>query len=213
MVTSPGKGYKQVPTVTITGGRKGGTAATATARLVNGEVAFVDIETPGSGYADPLSVVVAPGAPQESAIPVWAPAGALTTSLADMATFAEAALTQPHGFPRTRLHRGFEIAQAPYACTGPDPRLSTCPAQSPRSGLAWSVLPADAAAGVPVVVAKDGALAGFTSFMILMPSKGLGVVALANSRETTIATGSVTEVAPHVAKNVFWAVYFDSASP
>jgi len=209
MVTSPGKGYKRVPTVTITGGRKGGTAATATARLVNGEVALVHVETPGSGYADPLSVVVAPGEPQESTIPVWAPAGALTTSLADMAAFAEAALTRPHGFPRKRLHRGFEIAQRAYACTGPDPRLSTCPAQSPRSGLAWSVLPADEAAGVPVVVAKDGALTGFTSFMILMPSQGLGVVALANSRETTIATGSVTEVAPHVAKNVFWAVYFD----
>jgi CubicO group peptidase (beta-lactamase class C family) len=116
-------------------------------------------------------------------VPIWAPAGALLSTLADMTRFAEAALGQAPGrrdLPLS-LQEGFEIAETAHACAAADPALATCPAGTNRVGLAWSIIPADTVNHVPEVVTKNGGLPGFSSQIFLMPARGLAVVVLVNS--------------------------------
>ena len=135
-----GGGYKTAPAVQISGGQtSAGEPALATAYIHHGQVVFVAISNPGSGYVDPLTIHVDPGGSvQPETVPIWAPAGALTSDARDMATFAAAALGRTsvggHQIPQQVL-AGFQIAEKAYACKGPDPSLTNC--TSGRSALAW----------------------------------------------------------------------------
>jgi len=211
-----GAGYKQVPNVSIVGGRApSGSNAQATAHLVNGQVAYVTIDDPGEGYVTPLSVIVEPGEATQNAIPIWAPAGALTTSLTDLSQFARAALLSKRlrdPVPR-RVAAGFRIAQAPYACTGDDPSLDNCPAGQMQSGLSWAVQPADKVNRVPSIVIKDGGLPGFSTYVALMPDAGIAVVTMVNSRSPVVPPLKEPAAAAHLANNILYAVHAACQSP
>lgn len=211
-VTDGGEGYERRPRVAVVGGRIGGTKATATAHVVNGQVVFVSVDKPGSGYVDPIRVIVEPGGGVANVVPVWAPAGALKTSLSDMAKFAQSAMRHQLGHKNSRIDKAFRFAQKPYACTGPDPSLANCEPGQPRSALAWAVLPADPESGRPAVVSKNGGLTGFTTQVNLMPSEKLGVVVFSNSAGHWISDGKSTGVAPRVANQILNALYYDTVN-
>jgi hypothetical protein len=182
-VTGGGEGYTTAPIVTIeTGSAGGGSGATATAQIANGEVVSVQIINGGSGYPAPLAVQVAPGQPRSNPVPVWAPAGALSSTLYDMTSFVAAAIghttVKSHTVPAS-LTTGFDLAETPYACIGPAPALATCPPENGRSGLGWAIHPASG--NMPEIVEKNGSLDGYSSQIVLAPSRHLAVVVLANS--------------------------------
>ncbi|MEJ8573293.1 serine hydrolase domain-containing protein [Microbaculum marinum] len=211
-VFNGGAGYTRTPDVTIVGGRIGGTNATARAYVVDGRVVFVGVVEPGSGYVDPIRVVVEPGAGVSNVVPVWAPAGALKTSLSDMGKFARSAMRHQFGHENSDIDRAFRFAQKPYACTGPDPSLASCAPGQERSGLAWAVAPADPETQRPAIVSKNGGLTGFTTQMDLMPAERLGVVVFSNSAGHFISDGSTTGVAPRVAGQILNALYYGTAN-
>lgn len=207
-----GANYKAVPQVTITGGRTAdGRDATATARLVNGSVSYVSIVDPGAGYVDPLTVVIAPGRPTSNAIPAWAPAGALSSTLEDMAKFARAATRRPGTEAPDLLLEGFRIAQKAYACQGVDnpPSLKQCPAGALRSGLAWMAAPRDSVNRVPPVYSKIGALPGYWSAVAVMPRRGLGVVVFMNSWPGEAELADVEDSVERVAENILYALFYE----
>ncbi len=211
VVRNGGAGYQQVPKVTITGGRTtSGRDATAVAHLVNGQIGYLTVVDGGAGYVPPLRVAIQPGGTMFNQIPIWAPAGALTTSLRDLSRFARAALLLRGNGNRLPavLADGFAIAETAYACIGPDPDLSACPAGAMRSGLSWAVQPADTSNNIPSVVAKDGGLPGYSTYVALMPEAELAVVVMANSVSIGLPP-SLTKTAPaaHIANNVLYALF------
>jgi len=212
-VNGGGAGYIHIPTVTITGGRTTkGTDATATAHLVNGQVSYVEVTSGGSGYVTPLAVIVAPGSPVSNNIPIWAAAGALSSSMSDMVTFASAAMGNSDigkiKVPAA-VTNGFTIAETAYACQAEDPSLDDCPATNAQSALAWSISPADATDDVPEIIAKNGGIEGFSTQVLLMPSKNLAVVVFANARQNVPDTGTATAEAERIARDVLFALYYN----
>ena len=212
-IISAGAGYGNVPTVTITGGRNSkGTDATAVAHLDNGQLSYVSVTDGGSKYVPPLAVVVAPGAAVVNNIPIWAPAGALSASMRDMVTFAAAALGHSKigkiAVPAA-LTQGFTIAETAYACAAEDPLLADCPATNPQSALAWDITPADSADGVGEIIAKNGGIAGFSTQVMLMPSRDLAVVVFANSRQFVPDSGNPTAEAARVARDILFALNYN----
>ena len=140
-----GKGYspKHLPAVSLVGGTSGPgarAAILAAATVSNGAVDFVRVLDGGAGYVDPIAVIVAPGAPNENPVPVWAAAGALKSSTRDMVSFLQAALGRPavNGVRiDSRLRRAFRMAEKGYAC---DTRVSA-PASSWRDLPGRATLP------------------------------------------------------------------------
>jgi CubicO group peptidase (beta-lactamase class C family) len=198
-VTNGGDGYQTPPTVTIKGGRVGGQDAYATATIANGNVVAVFTNgQSGSGYVTPLSVVVAPGGARSNAVPIWAPAGALLSTVDDMTRFAAAAAgispVQSMPVPKA-LSAGFEIAETPYACQAENPNVGECPFEADFSGLAWTIRPMDAFNGMPTVVKKNGLLPGFSSEIVVVPSRQLAVVVLINSDTTSPADTLALDIA------------------
>jgi CubicO group peptidase (beta-lactamase class C family) len=129
--------------------------------------------------------------------------------MSDMVNFAAAALgkTTIMGLgspvPPAMTH-GFEIAEEPRACFANVP-LADCPAGSDQSALAWAVIPADAANGVPKVIFKNGGLGGFSTQVMLVPSRNLAVVVFSNSRQVLV-TGEPTVEAGDVASNILYSL-------
>jgi CubicO group peptidase (beta-lactamase class C family) len=210
-VLAGGAGYFRAPLVTIVSGRlASGSAATATAQIANGQVVHVQVDTPGKDYLPPLGVVVAPGGAAQNPIPIWGPAGALSSTLRDMARFATAALgrkeVEGRKVPRA-VTAGFKIAQRAYACAVGAPALATCPAIQTRSGLAWEVEPADPANGQPAILAKNGGIDGFSTELMLMPTEGLAVVAFVNTRSIVRTTGQPERPAIPIARNILQALF------
>jgi CubicO group peptidase (beta-lactamase class C family) len=203
-VLSGGAAYNGPPTVTITGGLDPSnpkpTNATATAQNANGRVISILVTNGGAGYAPPLTVTVAPGNPESSGVPIWAPAGALLSTVDDLTRFAAAALgVQPRtglpGLPAP-LAAGFTLAETAYACAGKDPDLSTCPFGVELSGLAWAIHPADSTTKTPEVVGKNGGLPGFSTQVVLVPERQLAVVVLVNSGIPAADTGTMGNAYP-----------------
>lgn len=58
-IVNPGSGYTSIPTITISGG--GGTGATATASIFNGQIQAVNITNPGQDYTSAPTVTVSGG--------------------------------------------------------------------------------------------------------------------------------------------------------
>ena len=202
-VLSGGVAYNGAPTVTITGGlnlSEPTRNATATAQNANGRVNSILVTDGGAGYAPPLTVTVAPGNPESSSVPIWAPAGALLSTVDDLTRFAAAALgVQPRtGRPRlpAPLAAGFTLAETAYACAGQDPGLSTCRFGEELSGLAWAIRPADSTTGTPEVVGKNGGLPGFSTQVFLAPERQLAVVVLVNSGIPAADTGTMNNAYP-----------------
>lgn len=191
--------------VTITGGRApGGRDATAIAHLWNGFVTAMTVTDGGAGYFDPLTVTVAPGAPDLNPVPAWAPAGSLSSTAANLASFtaAELGLASVNGAPVPQaLTQALQLTQAEYVCEGPAPGLVTCPPLRLRGGLAWIIQPADTAAGAPRMLAKSGGLTGFDSAMVLLPDQKIGVAVLANGPQTNAAL----TLASDIALNLYYA--------
>ncbi|RXF74267.1 serine hydrolase [Hansschlegelia zhihuaiae] len=206
-----GAGYQRIPTVTVVGGLgPGGRAASATAHVSNGAVSYVSVDDPGAGYVEPLTVVIAPGKPvPAAAIPAWAPAGALSSTLEDMAKFARAAMRRPAPTVPALLLEGFRVAQTPYACQGTEnpPSLKTCPAGATRSALAWMAAPRDRVNGVAPIFSKIGGLPGYWSAVAVMPKHGLGVVVFMNSRPADAAEAG--ETVDRVADNILYALFYE----
>ena len=207
-ILEPGAGYDQAPTVTFSAPAQG-RPARGIARIALGGIVFVTITDGGSGYQPPVSVRI--GAPNAAAdtIPIWAPAGALSSTIRDMTVLARAALG--HRFIGGRpvdpaVLDGFRIAETPYACQAPDPSLQNCGATTGRSALAWGVMPADLGNGVPAIVVKDGGVGGFSSEVRLMPARDMAVVVFANAREVTADGPTLT--AERIADNLLYALYY-----
>jgi CubicO group peptidase (beta-lactamase class C family) len=183
-VTSAGVGYQHKPTVTISGGRVGGRNATAVAYIAHGNVVAVEVTDGGAGYVTPLSVSVAPGGAESDVAPIWAAAGGLLSTVNDMTLFAAAAagINPVQAMPvPAAMAAGFTTAETPYACQADDPSLTHCPFGNWQSGLAWAVKTADTVNDFPEVVTKNGSLPGFSSQIVIVPSRQLAVVVLVNS--------------------------------
>jgi CubicO group peptidase (beta-lactamase class C family) len=221
-----GSSYTTPPGVTITGGRHNGTAcrdAKGKAHIANGRVTFVSIEDGGDCYEQPAAVIVEPGTSLTNAIPIWAPAGALHSTVRDMTVFAAAALGRaPSGLisPDTAITAGFKIAEREYACTGTDPDQHPCPTGTSLSALAWGILPEDKHQHVPAILSKNGGLPGFSTQVLLMDARGLAVVVFANSNgETDTGEAPDTDntkprkVAESIARNIFYALYYELVQP
>ena len=195
------------PAVSITGGRlPGGVDATAIAHVASNKLTYISVQNGGSGYADPLAVVVEPGGPNNNPVTAWAPAGSLSTNIVDLTKFLTAATgyTSASGQPVPAvLTQGFKIAQTEYACVGKSPALPPCPKSGLRYGLAWLSQPASADGSAPRVIYKLGGLAGFSSAMVLMPDKQIGVAVLVNGSMPN------ADVAKNVANGVAHSLLYD----
>ena len=207
---SGGSGYHGAPSVTISGG--GGAGATATAHNANGHVNFVSVDDGGEGYEQPIAVVVEPGEPLLNTIPIWAPAGALSSTVRDMANFAAAALGHldlgAGIIVPPLVTAGFKIAQTPYACLGAEPDLP-CGEGVSQSGLAWAIEPADPTNGVPAVISKNGGLTGFSTQVDLIPERNLAVIVFVNTRQVGADTGEGSNaLALVIAHNILFALFY-----
>jgi CubicO group peptidase (beta-lactamase class C family) len=140
-ITDTGSGYTTAPDVMITGGHRNGIGrdARGTAHIASGRVTFVSIDDGGDGYEQPVAVTVEPGMSITNGIPIWAPAGALHSTIRDMTVFAAAALGQARRglfAVDPAITAGFKIAETPYACSGKTP---ACPGA--RRALCYRVWP------------------------------------------------------------------------
>jgi CubicO group peptidase (beta-lactamase class C family) len=202
-----GTGYStdDLPTVTITGGTRGAQARDAVlapASVSNGSVDFVRVLDGGRGYVEPIAVIVAPGEPTDNPIPIWAPAGALSSSARDMLALAEAALGHivgRHFLLALWLNLGFRVAQIPSVCNVPnqDPCLAF-------TGLAWEITPRDG--GVGAIITKNGGLDGFSSEVRLLPALDLGVVVFVNSRQKFEEKGKPSKTAGNIADSILYTI-------
>jgi CubicO group peptidase (beta-lactamase class C family) len=124
--------------------------------------------------------------------PIWAPASALASSASDMAVFAAAALGHTQVGSLTvppAITQAFSMAEAAYACQGVNPSVTGCGGYF--SGLGWRIQ-----ANAPATIAKDGAVSGYSSYVVLMPNSDTAVVVLSNSyngsaEATTIGNGII----------------------
>ena len=193
-----GGSYTAPPAVTISGGRVGGADATATAVLDHGAVSYVSITNAGSGYVDPLRVIIAAGPAVVLPVPIWAPAGALKSTAHDLAILAAAALGHTNIGGRAvpaAITQAFAEAETPYACVKGPPALSTCTGN--EAGLAWIITPS-----APLLISKSGGIPGFSSAILLLPGADSAIIVLAN--------GNVTNgVAPPLAANILYALYHE----
>ena len=200
--------YSTPPSVTISGGRLGnGRDAVGQAVLWHQQVAFVEITDGGAGYVEPLAVLVEPGQPFLNNIPIWAPAGAMSSTARDMMILTEAALDHPvvNGrlVPR-QIRRGFQVAEMSYA----QGTASCAGTEVEGSGLAWAILPPDANVGE--IIVKNGGIGGFSTVVFLVPSIDLGVVVFINSRTpiSTAEQGSQpTSIATDTGLNIIFAIF------
>ena len=205
--------YTAPPKVTFSSPEHG-RPAIGIAHVALGSVTFVTIKDPGSGYQTPISVQIGAPNPASNTIPVWAPAGALSSTIRDMTAFAQAALLHRSigGRPvDPAITDGFRIAETPYACQAKDPDLRRCGPDQTRSALAWGVTPADDKNNVPQIVVKDGGVGGFSSEIRLMPERDMAVVVFANAREivdTSSADGTPTRTAENIADNILYALFY-----
>ncbi|WOO40798.1 serine hydrolase [Rubellicoccus peritrichatus] len=198
-ITSGGAGYTSAPTVTIVQG--GGIGATAQAFIEGGEVVHLELTNPGSGFVEPLSIKVSlPDTPATNVIPIWAPAGAVSSTIADMVSFAEVGLghtiVNDMVVPPT-LTQGLSIAQTPYFSG----------AGTSFAGLAWNVAPPVESVGIPQVVSKDGGLSGFSTQLTLMPDLDFALVVFVNTRDANTFTNTgPTRPAEAIGANITRAV-------
>ncbi|MCI0468270.1 MAG: serine hydrolase [Beijerinckiaceae bacterium] len=209
-----GSGYTKAPQVVISGGRRNGIGrdAKGIAYIANGSVSFIRIIDAGSGYTQPIAVIVKPGKALTNTVPVWAPAGALHSTIRDMSVFAAAASGQSHtlmGTSNPAIDAGFRIAQTPYACSGPIPDAPVCPAGTLLSALSWAIQPEDKINKVPAIILKNGGLAGFSTQVLLMPAQRLAVVVFVNSNCLT-STGEHEAEAGRIARNILYALFYQS---
>jgi Beta-lactamase len=204
-VTSGGSGYVSEPKVMISGGRQGGRDATAAAHIANGHVVAIEMIDAGAGYVQPLSVAVAPGSAESNGATIWAPAGGLLSTTNDLTLFAAAAAGIPSVGSKpvpAAMAAGFKIAETPYACEAEKLSLAHCQQGVGQSGLAWTIQPADVAHGFPEVVTKTGGLPGFSSEIVVVPSRQLAVVVLIDSD-----TGNpAPKIALDIAHNLVFAL-------
>lgn len=207
-ILSGGAGYQQAPKVMISGGRlAAGRDATGIAHIADGKLTSVIITDGGAGYVTPLQVIVAPGDPVSQGIPIWAPAGALHSTIDDMNRLAAAALAENRASPMVpALTAGFKIAETAYACQAQNPDLSSCPATTARSALAWQILPADKSNDMPELVTKNGGLPGFSSQIFLLPKRQLAVVVLVNSVTRGDGSPPAKLLAFDIGYNLFYAL-------
>lgn len=176
--------------------------------MANGQVLYVTVDDQGAGYYPPLSVVVDPAPLPFNTIPIWAPAGALTTSMSDMMQFASAALGDTND---PSITAGFQVAETPYACArSATPSLAGCPLENNRFGLAWSV--SAGSADYPVVLDKNGGLPGYSTDVLLMPERHLAVVVFVNTNDD-YDTGAATQVSEAIAGEILRGLFVSLPSP
>jgi CubicO group peptidase (beta-lactamase class C family) len=219
-VSTGGKGYSNPFIVTVAGGRQvDGHDATGIAHIVEGQILYVTVTDEGAGYLPPLSVLVDPAPFPFNETPIWAPAGALTSTMEDMMRFASAALGDPVP-QRPEVTAGFEVAETPYACANtpgdadvyPNPSLLECPAANSRYGMTWTLSPTNS--GLPTVLAKNGGLPGYSTDVRLMPTRHLAVVVFANTRETRDnGEHTSTRDAEQIAGEILNGLYFRLPAP
>ena len=113
--------------------------------------------------------------------------------------------------PGEAVTAGFKVAQTPHACSEPNHTVAQCPAGAILSALAWAVRPADAASGLPEIIYKNGGLPGFSTQVLLMPARHLGVVAFVNTSDET-DTGEKSQAekaeAGKIAFDILYSLYY-----
>lgn len=165
-VNFPGARYKTAPNVSIVSAT--GTGATANAVLAaNGMVSSIEISNGGSGYATAPTVLVAPGEPSINNTPVWAAAGAVSSTVNDMLTMIQQCLAA--GTNSTPLQAGLNIAMQSYGNIN----------NNLEYGMAWEIDTSNNNAG-PVIF-KPGGLAGFSSYICILPKQNLGFIVFCNT--------------------------------
>jgi CubicO group peptidase (beta-lactamase class C family) len=209
-LVNPGADYSEPPEITFNTPERG-RQAHGTAHIALGQLSYVSITDGGSGYQSPVSVRV--GAPHATSapVPIWAAAGALSSTVHDMVRFTQAALghTTIDGHKiAPAITEGFRIAMEPRACQASDPSLQTCGPTQPRSALAWGVVPEDKKNRVPEIIVKDGGIGGFSSEVRLMPARDMAVVVFANARGLEIENGNPTQTAERIADNLLYALFY-----
>jgi hypothetical protein len=171
-VLSGGKGYQ--PGTKVSFSSKHGSGAAGSALVSGGRIVGVVMTQEGGGYNPPPVVEISPGSNIVNTVPVWAAAGALKSSASDLIRLCQ-------------LHLGqSEIggnAVPPVLTLGA--RQSLLPliqneASAPTrfTGMTWAVDTSFLAGGLNLVVAKDGALPGFATYVSLVPAVNLGIVVL-----------------------------------
>ncbi len=213
MIDKPGR-FPTPPLVKICGGRRNGPGdrdATATAHVANNQLTFISIDDGGTGYVDPVSVKIEPGKPTVNPVPIWAPAGALQSTLEDMSIFAAAALGRQNASLKVvtpEIAADFKIAQQPYACQvgqAEIPCLATVDSPPTQQvGLSWAIFPTLDPNSYPVIVSKNGGLDGFSTQIDLMPEEKIGVVVFVNSFDTTTKVAE----AEIIARNILNALHY-----
>ena len=211
-ITESGQGYspQNLPTVEIVGGIRGPKARPArlaAPSISNGGVDHVQVLDGGRGYVEPISVIVAPGPPADNAVPIWAPAGALSSTARDMVKFLEVALGHiagKHLLARAWLWAGLQTAMIPSACNtapGPQPCVNW-------SGLGWTpiVVENPQSNGIPEIVNKNGGLPGFSTQLRLVPSLDLGIVVLVNSLQFLPTTGGPSADSAIISDNILFTI-------
>lgn len=207
-ISDQGSGYSAPPTVTIEGGHASdGRDATAVAHTAGGAVRYISITDGGKGYVPPVVALIDPSPVLAINVPIWAPAGALKSTIRDMLRFARAALGDSRD---EAVDAGFKIAETPYACSVPNFTVAQCPAGNILSALAWAIQPADTASGTPEVIFKNGGLPGFSTEVMLMPERHLAVVVFVNTNETT-DTGEKLAEAGKIGSEILHGLYYQGA--
>lgn len=205
-ILTPGAGYadSDVVTVQVVGGTQGAQARAARlgdAIIANGAIVFVKVLDGGEGYVDPVTVLVGLPTPVTNTIPIWAPAGALKSSVRDLIKLADVALGRlgrdGHFLDKLWLWSGLQVAMQPYACEDVDDCVN-------QSGLAWDITPADN--GIPSIISKNGGIGGFSSEVRPAPTRDLGVVVLVNSRQGFEQTGKPSATSALISDNILYAI-------
>lgn len=207
-ISDAGSGYTAPPAVTIEGGHtSNGSDATAVAYIANGAVRYIAITNGGAGYVPPVAALIDPSPVPTINVPIWAPAGALKSTLHDMLRFAHAALGDSNDEAVTA---GFKVAETPFACSVPNYSVAQCPTGNNLSALAWAIDPADTASGTPAVTFKNGGLPGFSTEVMLMPERHLAVVVFVNTNDESTDTGEKLAEAGKISSDILHGLYYEA---
>jgi CubicO group peptidase (beta-lactamase class C family) len=168
-VTNPGAGYTSAPAVSIVSVT--GNGATATAVLSkNGTISSIQVNDGGSGYSSIPNVLVAPGECTSNNLPVWSAAGGISSTVNDMLSMVQQCLSAySNPGPAGSLSSGLNLAMQSYGYTKGT--------SGTEYGMAWEINSSNAG---PEIF-KPGGLAGFSSYICILPQQNLGFIVFCNT--------------------------------
>ena len=190
-----GAAYSSAPSVTVAA-VDGGSGGSVSAAVDNGVVSGLTLVSGGSGYTEPPDLLIAPGDAASNNVPVWAAAGALSSTVEDMNRLIATCLTayENPDNPAGSVAAGVNIAMQSCGTIKGDLDY----------GYAWEIEPGPGSAGK--VIFKLGGVPGFSSYLGIVPGQDLGLVVMCNSRQPD----PVTRPANNVARAILTALFAHS---